>query len=254
MLEIQKFTKIIAANWKMNGSINFIKKFLNDLDYLTFESIHNQSICIIICPPFTYSYLIANQLNHKANQLNNCYLGGQNCSIFLEGAYTGDVSASMLYDVGCQFCIVGHSERRTLFNETNKEVSLKAKNSLKNNIHPIICVGETLQQKKDNQTKEILSKQISESINDDSNNNNTMIAYEPIWAIGSGLTPSLDEIDDIHNFLKNEIQGFENYKILYGGSVKSTNSKEILNLDSVDGLLIGGASLNVDEFNKILSF
>ena len=200
MLEIQKFTKIIAANWKMNGSINFIKKFLNDLDYLTFESIHNQSICIIICPPFTYSYLIANQLNHKANQLNNCYLGGQNCSIFLEGAYTGDVSASMLYD---QFCIVGHSERRTLFNETNKEVSLKAKNSLKNNIHPIICVGETLQQKKDNQTKEILSKQISESINDDSNNNNTMIAYEPIWAIGSGLTPSLDEIDDIHNFLKN---------------------------------------------------
>jgi triosephosphate isomerase len=91
-------------------------------------------------------------------------------------------------------------------------------------------------------------------MNHESNNNNTIIAYEPVWAIGSGLTPSLDEIDEIHNFIKNEIQGYENYKILYGGSVKSANSKEILNLDSVDGLLIGGASLNFDEFKKILSF
>jgi triosephosphate isomerase len=244
MLEIQKFNKIIAANWKMNGSINFINNFLDDL---TFENINDQSICIIICPPFTHSYLIA-------NKLKNCYLGGQNCSLFLEGAYTGDVSASMLYDVGCQFCIVGHSERRTIFNETNNEVSIKATNSLNNNIHPIICVGETFQQKKDNRTKEVLSKQIIESINGDSNNDNTIIAYEPIWAIGSGLTPSLDEIEDIHNFIKNEIQGYENYKILYGGSVKSANSKEILNLNSVDGLLIGGASLNVGEFKKILSF
>ncbi len=247
MLEILKFSKFMVANWKMNGSINFISKFLNDLDKLAFENIYDQSKCIIICPPLTYSYLIA-------GHIKNCYLGGQNCSLFLEGAYTGDISASMLHDIGCQFCIVGHSERRTIFNETNNEVSIKASNSLKNNIHPIICVGETLQQKKDNKTKEILSKQITESINDDLNNNNTIIAYEPIWAIGSGLTPSLDEINEIHNFIKNEIRGYENYKILYGGSVKSTNSKEILNLDSVDGVLIGGASLNVDEFNKILSF
>ena len=247
MLEIQKFSKFIAANWKMNGSINFINKFINNLDNLTLENILDQSICIIIFPPFVYSYFIA-------NKLKNYYLGGQNCSLFLEGAYTGDVSASMLHDIGCQFCIIGHSERRTIFNETNNEVSIKATNSLKNNIHPIICVGETLQEKKDNKTKEILSKQIRESINDDSNNNNTIIAYEPIWAIGSGLTPSLEEIDEIHNFIKNEIQGYENYKILYGGSVKSANSKEILNLDSVDGVLIGGASLDVDEFNKILSF
>ena len=168
MLEIQKFSKIMVANWKMNGSIKFISKFLNDLDNLAFENIHDQSKCVIICPPFTYFYLIA-------NQLKNCYLGGQDCSLFLEGAYTGDVSASMLYDVGCQFCIVGHSERRTIFNETNNEVSIKATNSLKNKIHPILCVGETLQQKNDNQTKEILSKQISESMNDVTNNNNTII-------------------------------------------------------------------------------
>ena len=108
MLEIQKFTKIIAANWKMNGSINFINNFLNHLDDLTFENINDQSICII-CPPFTYSYLIP-------NKLKNCYLGGQNCSLFLEGAYTGDVSAPMLYDIGCKYCIVCHSEIRTNFN------------------------------------------------------------------------------------------------------------------------------------------
>ena len=113
----------------------------------------------------------------------------------------------MLNDIGCQFCLVGHSERRTIFNETSNEVSIKAINSIKNNINPIICVGETLQQKNANQTKEVLSKQVCESLNHDSNNNNTIIAYEPVWAIGSGLTPSLDEIDEIHNFIKNEIQG-----------------------------------------------
>ena len=116
MLEIQKFTKIIAANWKMNGSINFINNFLKDLDDLTFENIHDQSMCVIICPPFTHSYLLA-------NKLKKCYLGGQNCSLFLDGAYTGDVSASMLYDTGCQFCIVGHSERRKIF------LSMSAKDS-----------------------------------------------------------------------------------------------------------------------------
>jgi len=246
MLEIQKFSKIIVANWKMNGSISFINNFLKELDSATLKNNHDKSLAIIICPPFTYSYILA-------NKLKNFYLGGQNCSLYLDGAYTGDVSASMLYDIGCKFCIVGHSERRTIFSEKNNEVSTKATNSLKSNVHPIICIGETLQQKKDNKTKEVLLKQIRESIADESNNNNTIIAYEPIWAIGSGLTPTLDEIEEIHNFIKKEILGYENYKILYGGSVNSDNSKEILNLNSVDGILVGGSSLSLDEFNKILS-
>ena len=110
-----------------------------------------------------------------------------------------------------------------------------------------------MHKKKNNQTKEVLSKQIIKSIPKNSNNNNTIIAYEPIWAIGTGLTPSIDEIKDIHNFIKNEIHDYKNFKILYGGSVKSTNSKEILNIDSVDGVLVGGASLDIKEFNKILS-
>jgi triosephosphate isomerase len=114
-------------------------------------------------------------------------------------------------------------------------------------------VGETLEQKKNNQTKEVLSKQIRKSIPKNSNNNNTIIAYEPIWAIGTGLTPSVGEIKDIHSFIKNEIRDYENFKIIYGGSVKSPNSKEILKIDNVDGVLVGGASLDIKEFNKILS-
>ena len=134
MLKIQKFDKIITANWKMNGSIKFINNFIKKL---TFENNSNSSLCSIICPPFTYS-------NYLLNNLKNYYLGGQDCSLYEEGAYTGVVSASMLRDIGCQFCIIGHSERRINFKETNQEVSIKATNSLKNNIHPIICIGETL--------------------------------------------------------------------------------------------------------------
>ena len=244
MLEIEKFSKIIAANWKMNGSITFIDNFLNQLDLI---NNHNKFICTIICPPFVYSQYVS-------NKINNFYLGGQDCSLFQTGSYTGDISASMLNDIGCQFCIVGHSEKREKFYETDDQVAIKASNSLKSNIHPIVCVGETLAQKKDNQTKEVLSKQIRKSIPKNSNNKNTIIAYEPIWAIGTGLTPSIDEIKDIHNFIKKEIRDYENFQILYGGSVKSTNSNEILNIDSVDGVLVGGASLDIKEFNKILSF
>jgi len=243
MLEIHKFSKIIAANWKMNGSIKFIDNFI---DQLNLKNNHNKFVCTIICPPFIYS-------QHVSKQSDNFYLGGQDCSLFQEGSYTGDISASMLNNIGCQFCIVGHSERREKFNETDDKVAIKASNSLKNNIHPIVCVGETLAQKKNNQTKEVLAKQIRKSIPKNSNNKNTIIAYEPVWAIGTGLTPSLEEINDIHNFIKNEIQDYENFQTLYGGSVKSTNSKEIMKINSVDGVLVGGSSLDIMEFNKILS-
>ena len=240
MLEIQKFTKIIVANWKMNGSIKFIDNFLKQLKFN-----NNSTACTIICPPFTYIYYLS-------NRINNFYLGGQDCSISPEGENTGEVSGSMLHEIGCKFCIIGHSERRILYNETDKVVASKAFHSIKNDIHPIICVGETLEQKKNNQTKEVLTSQITKSFPTISTNNNTIIAYEPIWAIGSGLIPSFEEINKIHYFIKNEIPGYKDCKVLYGGSVKSTNSKEILNLDNVDGVLVGGSSLKVREFNKIL--
>ena len=243
MLEIQKYSRIIAANWKMNGSIKFVENFLNKI---VLNDKYKGTTCNIICPPFAY-------IHYTNSNLHNFYIGGQDCSIFHEGAYTGDISASMLSDIKCSFCIVGHSERRKNFNETNEDILKKASNCLQYNINPIICVGETFEEKKSNTTKEILSDQICNSIPENSSKNNTIIAYEPIWAIGTGLTPSFEEIDEIHYFIKNKIKGVENYKILYGGSVNSSNSKEILNLDNVDGVLIGGASLDVEELNKILS-
>ena len=242
MLEIQKYTKFFAANWKMNGSINFIDNFLSKLDLID-RNLENT--CNIICPPYPY-------IQYVFKRLEGFYIGGQDCSIFEDGAYTGDVSASMLTDMNCNFCIVGHSERRKNFYETNEDISKKASNCLKNKINPIICIGETLDQKEKKLTKEILSRQILESIPKNSNENNSIIAYEPVWAIGTGLTPKLEEISEIHHFIKNEISGFEKFKVIYGGSVKSSNSQDILNLENVDGVLIGGASLDVKDLNNIL--
>ncbi|PPR44754.1 MAG: Triosephosphate isomerase [Alphaproteobacteria bacterium MarineAlpha5_Bin8] len=242
MLDLEKYRKIIVANWKMNGSIKFINDFSEKLALL--ENLE-ESTCRIICPPFVY-------LQRFRDQLNNFYFGGQECSQFDEGAFTGNISAKMLKDLNCNFCIVGHSERRKLLNEQNFEVSKKSSNCINFNIHPIICVGETLEEKNLNKTREIIEKQINESVPENANKNNTIIAYEPIWAIGTGLTPSLEEIDYIHQFIKKDIKTSKDYKILYGGSVKSSNFKEIIQLTNVDGTLIGGASVIFDEFKKIL--
>ena len=245
MLEIQKFSKIIAANWKMHGSIKFIDNFV---DQLNLKNYHSNLICTIICPPFVYA-------QYFSKQLDNFYLGGQDCSLFQEGTYTGDICASMLNDIGCQFCIVGHSERRAKFYETDDIVATKASNSLKNNIHPIVCIGETLEQRKDNQTKEVLAKQISKSIPKNSNNRNTIIAYEPVWAIGTGDTATSDMIsnalNDIRNILDSNGLNGDKCSILYGGSVNDNNASKISNIEDVDGFLIGGASLDVDKFHDI---
>ncbi len=181
------------------------------------------------------------------------YSGAQDVSIYHQGAYTGEISSNMLVDNKIDFCLVGHSERRQYFNENNQNVSLKSKNLIENKIIPIICIGETLEQKEKKLTKQVLQDQIRESIPEISNSKNTIIAYEPIWAIGTGLTPSLSEINEVHDFIKNNNNRFNQYKVLYGGSVNALNSKEINDLRNVDGCLIGGASLKVDDFNSIIS-
>ena len=243
MLEINIFDKIIAANWKLNSSFDFIKGY--------FETIYSNiplssDVCGIICPPSIY--------------LQNCYpkiiplhLGAQDCSNFNSGAYTGEISASMLKENNCQFCIVGHSERRQIFNQTNEDINLKAKNLINNNINPIICIGETLEEKNKGLTRSVLKKQILNSLPINASIQSVIIAYEPIWAIGTGLTPTYKEIEDIHSFIKKDIKNFKNYKILYGGSVNSNNAKDIMDLENVDGVLVGGSSLNPLEFIKILN-
>ena len=240
MLEIENFDEIIIANWKLYGSSSFIEEYL---DQIKFYGSKSQGRCVIICPPSLY----INQINYK-----NVFVGAQDCSAHIEGPYTGEISAKILKDIGCQFCIVGHSERRMLFNEDSQIVGKKILNCFQNNIIPIFCVGENLQQKKEKLTKDIIKEQIIKSLPNNANKKNIIIAYEPVWAIGSGLTPDLDEISKIHMFIKDNILKDKNVKILYGGSVKANNCKEILNLEGVDGLLVGGASLNIDEFNKII--
>ena len=241
MQEIRKFNKIIVANWKLHGSFLFIKALIRDIK-IGFSLQDNA--CIIICPPFPYI---------KDLKSDNFFKGAQDCSIYSRGAYTGEISSKILKDLECQFCILGHSERRNLFNEKNEIISKKATNCLKEKIIPILCIGETLEQKKNHQTKEVLENQIKKCIPIEANNKKLIIAYEPIWAIGTGLIPTFEEIAEIHNFIKNDIPGFENYKVIYGGSVKPSNSKDILAIKSVDGVLVGGASVNIEEFNIIIA-
>ncbi len=239
MIKLNDFSSIFIANWKLNGNIEFIKQYYQKL-------IPSNKNCVVICSPSIF-------LSHLNPNNSNLFSGAQDVSAFNNGAYTGEVSASMLNDNKINFCIVGHSERRQYFKENNEIVKLKSINLIKNKIIPIICVGETLNEKEKNITKEVLYNQINNSIPDLANSENTIIAYEPIWAIGSGLTPSLEDIDEVHSYIKNIDKRFNNFKLLYGGSVKAENSAEINKLQNVDGCLVGGASLKVDEFNRIIS-
>ena len=244
MIDLNKFNKIIVGNWKLNGTLDSTADYFKILQSkISLKS----NICGVICPP---SLL----LSSFPKITLPFYLGAQDCSIFDSGAYTGEISALMLKENNCNFCILGHSERRLLFNETNEGVQLKVKRLIKQNINPIICIGETMIEKNQGLTRETLINQVEKSLPNNSSNNDIIIAYEPIWAIGTGLMPTLDEINEIHYFIKNEVKKFKNYKVLYGGSVKSSNSSDIMNLKHVDGVLVGGSSLEPNEFIKILNF
>ena len=188
-------------------------------------------------------------MRHKKN---NFYLGAQNVSQYDNGAYTGEISSNALNELGIDFCIVGHSERRQIFNENNNDVNLKSYKLINNDIVPIICIGETFDEKENGKTNDILAEQLAHSLPEISNSSNTIIAYEPVWAIGTGLTPTLNEINKTHEFIKNHNAKFVNYNIVYGGSVKASNAKEIISLSNVNGALIGGASLKADDFIKII--
>jgi len=242
MLDIENFKEIIVANWKLNGSQSFSKTYYNQIKA---GYVPKKDNCLIICPPATY-------IDKSINK--NIFFGAQDCSSYVEGAYTGEISAKILKDIGCSFCIVGHSERRAIFNDSYDRIADKLNNCLEYNIIPIFCIGETLQQKKENLTLDILNEQITKSIPKNFSNNKMIIAYEPVWAIGSGLIPDFKEISTIHLRIKNDIFNDLKIKVLYGGSVKADNYKKILKSDGVDGLLVGGSSFNLDEFNKIIKF
>ena len=240
MLKLSNFSSFFVANWKLNGNLQFIDQFISNI------SLPNaNSKCVVICPT-------AIHLDYLSKNKNGFYVGAQNVSEHEEGAYTGEISVRSLIETNVDFCIVGHSERRQIFREKDKDINLKSERLIANNVIPIICIGETLEQKEKGITNTVLEEQLMNSIPSSSTFENTIIAYEPVWAIGTGLTPTIDEIDETHRFIRSHNDKFNKYKILYGGSVKASNAKEITHLANVDGALIGGASLKSEEFTKII--
>ncbi len=240
MIKLSDFSSFFVANWKLNGNFQFIDEFINNLSLPK-----DNSKCVVICPT-------AIHLDYISKNKNGFYVGAQNVSEHEEGAYTGEISVDSLSDLNVNFCIIGHSERRQIFKEKNEEINLKSERLIDNGLIPIICIGETLEQKEKGITKKVLEEQLMNSVPSSSNFENTIIAYEPVWAIGTGLTPTIEEIDETHRYIREHNDKLNKYKILYGGSVKPSNAKEITGLPNVDGALIGGASLKSEAFSKIL--
>jgi len=199
---------------------------------------------IVICPSFPLLYPVAQKIMEIELEI-----GAQDCHLEEKGAFTGDVSAETLKTVGCSWVIIGHSERRQHHSETNALVNKKAQAAHKAGLKTIICVGESPEVRKEGKTLELIKEQITKSLPSDASYENTVIAYEPIWAIGTGKTATTQDIEEVHNFIAS-IK--ENVKILYGGSVNEKNAAEIFSTKNVGGVLVGGASLKADSFNKII--
>lgn len=244
--------KVIAGNWKMNMLPNETIDFIHELTPLVKDTKNE----VILCVPYTdLFYALLNV------QGTNIKIGAQNMHFEESGAYTGEVSGKMLKSIGVEYVIIGHSERRQYFNETDETVNKKIKAAFENELKPIVCVGETLEQRENNKTEEIVTTQIELALKGltDEQVENTIIAYEPIWAIGTGKTATAEDANNAIKSIRKQIEKdfgktiSENIIILYGGSVKSENCNELFSMSDIDGGLVGGASLKVDEFAKIVS-
>lgn len=227
--------KFIVGNWKMNGNTDDADSLLRALKNVTTNN------KIIVCLPFSLLFV-----NNYGIQI-----GAQDVSQHDNGAYTGDISASMLCDMGAKYVIVGHSERREYHNETNELVKSKAEKAIKHKLIPIICIGENSDEKNSGRTMSVVKKMLLESI---PSSGEFIVAYEPKWAIGSGKTPTMDEIANVFETISKALHnvGRDDIALLYGGSVNSTNATQIMSIVNVDGVLVGGASLKSDTFLPII--
>jgi len=245
--------KVIAGNWKMNMLPNEAIKFIEELTPLVKDT-ENE---VIICAPYIdlfYSLLTVQGTNIK--------IGAQNMHFEESGAYTGEISAKMLKSINVEYVIIGHSERRQYFNETDETVNRKIKAALKEGLKPIVCVGETLEEREEGKAFEIIMNQTKLALEGITSvqMEDIIIAYEPIWAIGTGKTATSEDANEACAKIRKEISQIYGQKeadgviIQYGGSVKSTNAKELFEMSDIDGALIGGASLKSDEFSKIVNY
>lgn len=241
----------IIGNWKMNGTsqgaAHLASGFLKRIQSATRPLPH-----IILCPSFPYLIPVADLLKDTAIDV-----GAQDGYSETEGAYTGSVSMAQLKDVGCKYVIIGHSERRQHQHESSALIKRKITTALKVGLHPILCIGENAEQRDKGHALSVISQQLMTDLPENLNSSLLLIAYEPLWAIGSGRIPTLEQIEEVMGLMKHElsarIAGGAIIPTLYGGSVKAQNASGILNLPHVDGLLVGGASLKPDEFWQIVN-
>jgi triosephosphate isomerase len=237
--------KIAAGNWKMNGTA------ADKAQIDALASAHpSPSVDILICPPATV-------ISTLAASADPIFIGGQDCHIAEQGAHTGEISAPMLAAAGATHVIVGHSERRSDHHETNALISHKAAAAYAANLTAVICIGETLDEREMGTTLAVLDIQLAGSIPATATAANTIVAYEPVWAIGTGKVPTLEQIAEVHAHIRTRLNARftdgDGYRILYGGSVKESNAAEIFAVPDVDGALVGGASLKSDDFSPIIT-
>ncbi len=245
--------KIVAGNWKMNKNLVEAESLLEELN--SFASSWEEDVRVIISPPSLYLSQLA------ANASSKIHVAGQNCHSEISGAYTGEVSAEQLKSSKVNFCIIGHSERRQYFGETDASVNAKTKACLRAGITPIVCVGESLEERESDRAYEVVGTQLKGALSElnDAEIESCVIAYEPVWAIGTGKTASSDQAQEIHQFIRKELASrtspevANKISILYGGSCKPSNAQELFAQPDVDGGLIGGASLNAADFNAIIN-
>lgn len=244
---------IVAGNWKSNELFSQADELINDIAE-GLREFDNTDVDVIVCPPFPYLELVGD-----ASEDVEFFVGAQNVSKFDNGAFTGEVSAKMLQSMNIDYCIVGHSERRKYFNETNQDVAEKVNKLLEADINPIVCVGESLEQREAGTHFELIRSQVSEGLFhlDCEQIKRTVIAYEPVWAIGTGKTATKEQAQEVHAFIRAMLS--EKYSddvaqevsILYGGSCNAKNARELFAQTDVDGGLIGGASLKAADFIEI---
>ena len=244
--------KIVAGNWKMNTTVAESEELVNAI---ILKSAENSEVEKIVFPPFTFLESVNNIIALE----DNFFTGAQNCSEFGKGAYTGEISAAMLHSVGCNYVLVGHSERRTFFNENNKQLIQKIEQALLHDLNVIFCFGEHLADRKNNIHFEVVKTQLTEVLTGFSieKMEQLVLAYEPVWAIGTGETATPAQAQEMHAFIRKTISEIfsesvaAQIPILYGGSCNAQNAPELFACPDVDGGLIGGASLKADDFCKI---
>jgi triosephosphate isomerase (TIM) len=253
MEEIKMRKPIIAGNWKMHKTIAEAVEFVNDIK----DKVNNTDVEAVICAPFT----LLKDLK-EATKGTNIKIGAQNMHYEDKGAFTGEVSAPMLNELNIDYVVLGHSERRQYFNETNETVNKKVLKALEAGIDPILCIGETLEEREADKTKDVCRVQVEKALENVSKDDmkKVVIAYEPIWAIGTGKTATAEQANDVIAYVREVVKGLygeeisEEVRIQYGGSVKPSNVAEIMNQSDIDGALVGGASLQPADFTELVNF